>query len=133
MLYSQAFAAARKEGPSYLSTIHREYGIYLFDIGEYERGSSELGEAATLISQSGGDRSLQRRFQCLGMRAVQHVRHSYRPDDAEAFLREAQAILDEVHGKDFREEMREDLKDYRNQLDDARREVGKRSGRREIR
>ena len=125
MLYRRAFAAARREGQSYLSTIHMEYGIYLFDIGKYENASSQLAEAVELISSKGGDRSLQRRFQCLGMRAVQHARHGYRLDDADIFLRDAQAALDEVHGEDFREEMREDLRDYRRQIDEAKRRVGK--------
>lgn len=132
VLYRQAFAAARQEGPSYLSTIHKEYGIYLFDIGEYENASSQLGEAIALISLKGGDRSLQRRFQCLGMRAVQHARHDYRLDDADVFLRDAQAVFDEVHGEDFREEMREDLRDYRRQIDEARRR-GQKSGQSAVR
>ena len=132
VLYRQAFAAARREGPSYLSTIHKEYGIYLFDIGEYEKASSQLEEAIALIPLKGGDRSLQRRLQYLGMRAVQHARHGYQLDDADVFLRDAEAAIDEVHGEDFREEMREDLRDYRRQIEEARRRASKRQGRREV-
>jgi Tfp pilus assembly protein PilF len=131
-LYKQALATARREGPNYLATIHKEYGIYLFDIGKYENASSQLEEAIALISLKGGDRSLQRRFQYPGMRAVQHARHGYRLDDADAFLRDAQAAIQEVHEEDFREEMREDLRDYRRQIDAARQRVGKRQGGREI-
>ena len=132
LLYKQAFAAAAREGPSYLSTIHKEYGLYLFDIGKSENASSQFEEAVKLISSKGGDRSLQRRFQCLGMRAVQHARHGFRIDDADVFLRDAQAALDEVRGEDFREEMRADLRDYQRQIDEAKRRVGKRHSGRDV-
>ena len=127
-LYGQALAEAEREGPSYVSTARSEYGVYLFDIGRYQQGSAQLGEAIAVIPSPGGDRSLQRRFHGLGTRAVQHALHNYQLDEAEAFLREAQVILDQAEGVDFRQEMSDDLRDYRHQLSDARRAAQRRPG-----
>jgi Tfp pilus assembly protein PilF len=127
-LYGQALAEAQREGPSYVSTVRTDYGVYLFDVGRYAEGSAQLGEAVTGSPMPGGDRSRQRRFQTLGMRAVQHARHGYQLDEAEALLRGAQAILDQIQGADFRQEMRDDLRSYREQLAEAQRSARRQGG-----
>jgi Tfp pilus assembly protein PilF len=128
MLFKRALHKAGREGPSYMSTVHEEYGVYLFDIGEFEEASAQLVRAAAAISLQGGDRSLQRNFRCLGMRAVQYARHDYQLDEAGRILQDAEKVLDKIQGADFREEMQGDLRDYKSQVREARHRMRKQHG-----
>jgi hypothetical protein len=118
-LYVQALAIARREGPVYLSMVHQDYGNFLFDVGNPEEGSVQLQRAADVLPVPRGDRALQRRFQCLGMRAVRHAEHRYQLNVAQGLIKEAGEILDKVRTQDYRDEMRSDLDDYKAQLKEA--------------
>ncbi len=115
-LYQRAVARARREGPSSESSARERHGIFLFRAGKPTEGSAELARAADVLGEPTGDRLLRRRFDVLAMRAVQHVRHGYDLPQAERLLNEAAGLVDRVTEDVYREEMREALRDYRDQL-----------------
>jgi Tfp pilus assembly protein PilF len=134
-LYVRALTIAGREGPGYLSNVHQDFGNFLFDVGDLENGSIQLQRAAGVLPAPRGDRSLQRRFQCLGMRAVRHAEYKYQLDVAQRLLEEASELLEAVRTRDYRDEMLSDLKDYKSQLKEARgggsrRTVAEQAGRR---
>jgi len=119
-LYLKALKIGAGEGASYLSMIHQAYGDFLFTTGDADGGSCQLRLAVEVFPEPKGDRALQRRFYCVGLRAVRHAEYKYKLDVAQTLLAEASQIIEKVKTQDYRDEMKSDLEDYSEQLGRSR-------------